>query len=273
MRHWFTSLVATPIFTSFHTIFRRAAELSCLIFSRVILLADHRFFLVCGCCFLLGYVIRRCGTWLRVGRDRWASFSYGHGHVHVGRHRTTAVRISSLRCHTRWQSAIFDFQSLLIVLLLMICTSAFIRGLFPQMLDAHKDGYVPTIDDPLCHWYPWWLRFTNQTSSLFISSFSTCPSVLLVVVSSLIVRPPTPLGTLTFTHSTRIPLVSWTLAQHPVLRVHTPWSLWYRCALQYIVLASHQHVPVPVSPPQRIHPAQPTHTSSGRLELYGSLQG
>ena len=43
-------------------------------------------------------------------------------------------------CHT--QSAIFDFQSLLIVLLLMICTCAYLRSLAPATIDKLKDGYA-----------------------------------------------------------------------------------------------------------------------------------
>ena len=41
-----------------------------------------------------------------------------------------------------FQSALFNFQSLLTVVLLLICTCAYIRALAPRMLDKNKEGYV-----------------------------------------------------------------------------------------------------------------------------------
>ncbi|NWU72029.1 KISHA protein, partial [Pterocles burchelli] len=38
-------------------------------------------------------------------------------------------------------SAIFNFQSLLTVVLLLICTCAYIRSLAPSLLDKNKTGY------------------------------------------------------------------------------------------------------------------------------------
>lgn len=40
-----------------------------------------------------------------------------------------------------FQSAIFNFQSLLTVILLLICTCAYIRALAPSLLDKNKTGY------------------------------------------------------------------------------------------------------------------------------------
>ncbi|EKX54584.1 hypothetical protein GUITHDRAFT_63432, partial [Guillardia theta CCMP2712] len=40
------------------------------------------------------------------------------------------------------QSAIFNFQSLLIVLLLTICTCAYVRANFPSILDRNKSGFL-----------------------------------------------------------------------------------------------------------------------------------
>ncbi|KFV45889.1 Protein kish-A, partial [Gavia stellata] len=37
-------------------------------------------------------------------------------------------------------SAIFNFQSLLTVILLLICTCAYIRSLAPSLLDSNKTG-------------------------------------------------------------------------------------------------------------------------------------
>uniref|UniRef100_A0A8C2CES7 Protein kish n=2 Tax=Cyprinus carpio TaxID=7962 RepID=A0A8C2CES7_CYPCA len=40
------------------------------------------------------------------------------------------------------QSAIFNFQSLLTVILLLICTCAYIRALAPNLLDKNKTGFL-----------------------------------------------------------------------------------------------------------------------------------
>uniref|UniRef100_A0A3B3SXL1 Protein kish n=1 Tax=Paramormyrops kingsleyae TaxID=1676925 RepID=A0A3B3SXL1_9TELE len=40
------------------------------------------------------------------------------------------------------QSAIFNFQSLLTVILLLICTCAYIRALAPNLLDKNKTGVL-----------------------------------------------------------------------------------------------------------------------------------
>ncbi|CAM4562032.1 unnamed protein product [Caretta caretta] len=39
-------------------------------------------------------------------------------------------------------SAIFNFQSLLTVILLLICTCAYIRSLAPSLLDKNKTGLL-----------------------------------------------------------------------------------------------------------------------------------
>lgn len=43
------------------------------------------------------------------------------------------------------QTAIFNFQSALLVLLLLICTSAYVHQLFPGIMDRNKDGFVDTL--------------------------------------------------------------------------------------------------------------------------------
>lgn len=40
------------------------------------------------------------------------------------------------------QTALFSFQSALLVLLLLICTSAYVHQLFPGIMDRNKDGYA-----------------------------------------------------------------------------------------------------------------------------------
>jgi len=39
-------------------------------------------------------------------------------------------------------SAVFNFQSLLVVILLVICTCAYIRSVYPSLLDRNREGYV-----------------------------------------------------------------------------------------------------------------------------------
>ncbi|XP_018334588.1 protein kish, partial [Agrilus planipennis] len=41
-------------------------------------------------------------------------------------------------------SAIFNFQSLLTVILLLICTCAYLRSLFPSIMDRNKKGIMGT---------------------------------------------------------------------------------------------------------------------------------
>ena len=38
-------------------------------------------------------------------------------------------------------TAIFNFQSLLLVLLLVICTSTYVHAMFPAILDRNKEGF------------------------------------------------------------------------------------------------------------------------------------
>lgn len=42
---------------------------------------------------------------------------------------------------THLQSALFNFQSLLLVFILLICTSAYTHQLFPGIMDRNKNGY------------------------------------------------------------------------------------------------------------------------------------
>ncbi|XP_077555520.1 transmembrane protein 167A-like protein ksh [Haemaphysalis longicornis] len=39
-------------------------------------------------------------------------------------------------------SALFNFQSLLTVVLLLICTCAYIRSIYPSLLDRNKEGLL-----------------------------------------------------------------------------------------------------------------------------------
>lgn len=40
------------------------------------------------------------------------------------------------------QSALFNFQSLLLVLLLLICTCTYVRGSAPGLVDRNREGQV-----------------------------------------------------------------------------------------------------------------------------------
>lgn len=41
------------------------------------------------------------------------------------------------------QTALFKFQSLLLVILLTICTSAYVHHFFPSIMDRNKNGFAP----------------------------------------------------------------------------------------------------------------------------------
>lgn len=44
--------------------------------------------------------------------------------------------------HPLAKSALFNFQSLLLVVLLLICTSAYVHHFFPGMMDKNKNGFM-----------------------------------------------------------------------------------------------------------------------------------
>ena len=46
------------------------------------------------------------------------------------------------------QSALFNFQSLLLVILLLICTSTYVHAIFPTFMNNHKQGYVSSAPPP-----------------------------------------------------------------------------------------------------------------------------
>ncbi|KAI0970984.1 hypothetical protein F4678DRAFT_462119 [Xylaria arbuscula] len=57
----------------------------------------------------------------------------------------TTPELSVLACllaNCLSQSALFNFQSLLLVILLLICTSAYVHNLFPTILDRNKQGLM-----------------------------------------------------------------------------------------------------------------------------------
>ncbi|KAF4565625.1 hypothetical protein EYR40_002308 [Pleurotus pulmonarius] len=39
-------------------------------------------------------------------------------------------------------SALFNFQSLLLVILLVICTCTYVRGVAPRLIDRNKQGFL-----------------------------------------------------------------------------------------------------------------------------------
>lgn len=39
-------------------------------------------------------------------------------------------------------SAVFNFQSLMVVVLLVICTCAYVRSIYPSLLDRNRQGFV-----------------------------------------------------------------------------------------------------------------------------------
>ncbi|TRM58770.1 hypothetical protein BD626DRAFT_510465 [Schizophyllum amplum] len=39
-------------------------------------------------------------------------------------------------------SALFNFQDLLLVILLVICTCTYVRGIMPRIIDRNKEGFL-----------------------------------------------------------------------------------------------------------------------------------
>ncbi|SRR5258708_39216472 len=54
------------------------------------------------------------------------------------------TRLMATLCtnNTPSQSALFNFQSLLLVILLLICTCTYVRAVAPRLIDSNKEGYV-----------------------------------------------------------------------------------------------------------------------------------
>ncbi|KAI0247362.1 hypothetical protein BJV78DRAFT_1133415 [Lactifluus subvellereus] len=51
-------------------------------------------------------------------------------------------RLCPSPCGVPFQSALFNFQSLLLVILLLICTSTYIRAVAPRLIDSNKQGFL-----------------------------------------------------------------------------------------------------------------------------------
>ncbi|KAB0387445.1 hypothetical protein FD755_002401 [Muntiacus reevesi] len=70
-------------------------------------------------------------------------------------------------------SAIFNFQSLLTVILLLICTCAYIRSLAPSLLDRNKTGLATQLNNFISSFpfsaipcgFLWWL---SKIACLFL---------------------------------------------------------------------------------------------------------
>ena len=62
---------------------------------------------------------------------------YTHIHTQIHTHTHTHTHTYT---HTHTQSALFNFQSLLVVILLLICTCAYFRSMFPRIIDPHRKG-------------------------------------------------------------------------------------------------------------------------------------
>ncbi|KAH9281192.1 Protein kish-A [Echinococcus granulosus] len=57
---------------------------------------------------------------------------------------TAYLPSTSAKVTLKRESAIFNFQSLLTVIILLICTCTYVRALMPGFLDRHKTGFTGT---------------------------------------------------------------------------------------------------------------------------------
>lgn len=67
---------------------------------------------------------------------------YINGHQRHHRARTHASSPPRSTQPILKMTAIFNFQSLLLVILLFICTSTYIHAIFPSIMDRNKDGIM-----------------------------------------------------------------------------------------------------------------------------------
>jgi len=72
-------------------------------------------------------VVCQCSQYLVDGRCGTRSLSISHHHP--SRHATN-------------MSALFNFQSLLLVIILMICTCTYVRAVAPGIVDRNKQGFL-----------------------------------------------------------------------------------------------------------------------------------
>ena len=65
---------------------------------------------------------------------------------------SSRIRDAVSYLQTRVQSAIFNFQSLLLVILLLICTCTYVRATAPGLIDRNKEGSVTVSSRIVCIW-------------------------------------------------------------------------------------------------------------------------
>jgi Protein of unknown function (DUF1242) len=85
------------------------------------------------------------------------------------------------------KTAIFNLQSLLLVILLLICTSTYIHAIVPSIMDRNKDGYVNALR-PFC-FYDSSACAMEKHISVFTSSTQVVSSSNLFVLQQ---HPPLP---------------------------------------------------------------------------------
>ncbi len=91
----------------------------------------------------LSEVLRHLESVARLqGLLRRAQSSTHHG-PHISPYSFFLTRLMTSLCtDTLSQSALFNFQSLLLVILLLICTCTYVRAVAPRLIDSNKQGYV-----------------------------------------------------------------------------------------------------------------------------------
>ncbi|EEQ35681.1 transmembrane protein 167 [Microsporum canis CBS 113480] len=74
-----------------------------------------------------------------------------------------------------WRAALFNFQSLLLVILLIICTSAYAHSIMPGIMDRHQNGYYLILFSDYISVYTWILSLLTPHS--FFGIFWKCARV------------------------------------------------------------------------------------------------
>ncbi|CAB1318746.1 unnamed protein product [Coregonus sp. 'balchen'] len=91
--------------------------------------------------------VRQCPTYLKLHQptllDSWMCLVISEGeHLNLQPLSSLSCSVHVICLRRNGISAIFNFQSLLTVILLLVCTCAYLRAMAPSLLDKNKTGLL-----------------------------------------------------------------------------------------------------------------------------------
>ncbi|KAF8493654.1 hypothetical protein F5888DRAFT_1891210 [Russula emetica] len=138
------------------------------------------------------------------------------------------------RFYERVSSALFSFQSLLLVILLLICTCTYIRAVAPRLIDSNKQGFLgiffmsARIDRPKSVFAPVGMHRNGRTDDTFVTSsppyIALFFSILPLENTELLIRHPSSVfrDTLPFLYPTTHRVLSHRVHCIFVMRFYVP---------------------------------------------------